>query len=305
MVNTPSYMITVNGEDVTPKIKPYLASISVTDNHKNEADELTLSLSAKFQRPQYQDEIKVYLGYEGEERLEYFGLFHVESSSVRNNRELTINATGINFNSTIKQRVIASFDLSLDEMVAKIAQQNGLKAKIKTTLKGIQHFIQDNESDLAFLQRVAKEKNAVFNIKDGTIYFVQDEEHVPNVSITIDECIDSDIKYSNVSEYSSASATFQDTRQNKSVTATVGEGTPVLAVKGHWQSYEKAEQAARQALKKANSIRVEGSLTVAGRRIFAGSNLDLDGKQYYISKVTHTVGKAWKTQLSFNDRYEE
>ncbi len=298
-------MITVNGQDVTQVIKPYLVSISLTDNHKDEADELTLTLSAKFQRPQYQDEIKIYLGYEGDETLEYFGLFYVQSTTIRNNRELTINATGINYNSTIKQRVIASYDLPIDQVVAKIALQNGLKAMIKTTeldCTADEHFVQNNESDLAFLQRTAKEKNAVFNIKDGTVYFVQDEEYVPRASIDINECIDSEIKYSSNSKYASATATFQDTKQNKAVTVTVGAGKPVLAVRGHWQKSDEARQAASNALRRANAATVEGSLTVSGRRLFAGSILNLDGNQYSVTKVTHTVDKAWMTQVDFSDK---
>ncbi|WP_201341706.1 hypothetical protein [Abyssogena phaseoliformis symbiont] len=56
---TPNFRIIVNSKDVTNNIRRYLISISVTDNEKDEADELVISVSKKFKRPSYKDEIKV------------------------------------------------------------------------------------------------------------------------------------------------------------------------------------------------------------------------------------------------------
>lgn len=301
-VKTPNYAIWVNGVDVTEKIKPHIASISLTDNHKDKADELTITLSTKFQRPNYQDSIKLYLGY-GDDELTFFGLFHVQSTNVRNNRALTINATSVDFKSRLKERVSTSHDESLESLVSKIAGRHGLDKKIHITEATKMHYEQDNESDLAFIQRLAKEHNAVFNIKNATLYFVQGEQQVPNISIDIDTCIDSSIAYSSTSIYASAKAQFHDTKQNKAITVAVGDGSPVLSIKGHWHNNDEAKQAAKQALERANAAKVEGTVTIPGQRIFAGSLLNLDGKKYLINKATHTISSSWKTGISFSNKY--
>ncbi len=86
MVEAALYKIVVNDEDVTASIHPYLQSITVTDNLSEQADSLTLVVASKFQRPAYQDKIKVFLGYE--KPLTYMGLFHVQSTTIRNNSPL-------------------------------------------------------------------------------------------------------------------------------------------------------------------------------------------------------------------------
>ncbi|KJY83275.1 hypothetical protein TW81_09735 [Vibrio galatheae] len=302
-VRTPMYAIYVNNEDVTANVTPHFSELSLTDNHKDEADDLTLTLSSKFQRPAYKDEIKVFLGYEEEEKVEFFGLFYVQSTSVRNNRVLTINATSVDFNSRLKERRSQTYETPLDQVISDVANRNSLALRAVITDAPLTHYEQNNESDLAFVQRLAKEHNAIFNIKNATLYFVQGEQEVPKVELDIDECFESDITYSNTSTYGSAQAMFQDTKQNKAVTARVGEGEPVLVVKGHWETYEEAEQAAKQALERANAEQAEGICTIAGRRIFAGSHLDLADDSFSISKVTHTVNKAWKSQITFNNKF--
>ncbi|MBL4775302.1 MAG: hypothetical protein JKY87_04525 [Mariprofundus sp.] len=298
MVNSsiaPNYQIIVNGKDVTASIKPCLISLSITDNHKDEADTLELMLSKKFKRPNYGDEIKVYLGWGS--NIRFAGLFFFQKSTLINNKQLTIQATGIDFTKGLKERRNKDYDVSLNEVVKIIAERHGLT--VKTNMNVGTRFDQKNESDMAFLNRMAKEYNAVFNIKNNTLYMMQKGADVPQVSLDINKCVSSEITHTNTTFYKSCKAIFHDTKLNKVVEAVVGEGVPILIKQGKWLNKQQALEAAKNALQRANQGTAEGTVTIIGHVIFAGSELLLDNERYQIEKVTHNLSNGWLTDIQF------
>ncbi len=303
MVSETNFKMVVNGQDVTANIKPYLHAISITDNHSDQADSLSLTVSAKFARPAYDDKIKIYLGRG--DSLTFLGLFHVQSTTIRDNRELTINATGVNYSSSIKQRYWASYDISLTQLITNIAKRHGLAHKIELSEPVNQHFEQRGESDTAFLNRLAKQYNCIFNIKNDTLYFVQDEQQAPEYTIDINKCLSSEITYGETSYYASSKAVYHCTKQNKIIEQWAGGGEPILAVEGQWHTAEEAREAAQKALEKANKAQVQGRLSVAGQVIFAGGILHIDGDQHQITKVTHNVQPAWVTDVEFSAKKDK
>lgn len=300
MVEAVQYKIVVNGEDVTAAIRPYLQSITVTDNFSEQADSLTLVTASKFQRPAYKDKIKVYLGYK--EPLAYMGLFHVQSTTVRNNKELTINATGVDYQSTLKERQTKTYIMPLKSALETIALRQGLESRIDIKEPATAHFEQNNESDLAFLNRLAKEYNAIFNIKNNTLYFVQDEQQVPSYSVDITKCFTSEITESNTSWYACARATYQDTQLNKVATVQVGDGSPMMIVRGNWLCSEDALEAAEKALERANAAQGFGRASFKGQAMFAGGLINIDGGEYQLKMVTHRVQPAWITEVEFKSK---
>lgn len=298
------YRIVVNGEDVTDTIKPLFISMQVTDNDKEQADELTLTMSKKFVRPVYNDSIKVYLGYG--DKLEFVGLFFVQKTTIRDNRELTISATSTDFNVALKERRHVNYDdITLGALTTKIAQRHGLN--VRTDLfDNAAKFEQINESDLHFLNKLATAHNAVFNIKNSTLYFMKKGSvDVPVIAIDINRCSSSEITHSNKTLYKSCKAVWQDTKLNKTAYITAGEGKPELVKQGHFQSYNEALDVAKNALIRANKGLAEGSLSTAGQVIFAGSKLTLDNEEYEISTVRHSVtNTGWTTSLDFKN-FEE
>lgn len=291
-----NYRLDVNGVDVTDKVKPFFVSLRLTDNDGDEADELVLTLSAKFSRPAYGDKIKVFLG----SPLTFVGLFFVQSTSVRNARELVINATGVDFNGDLKERRQHSYiDVTLGDVAREIAVRHGLN--IKTNLMIGNRFEQKNESDMSFLNRLAKEYNAVFNIKNNTLYFVDQEMDVPSIVVDINRCTESDIMHSNTTVYKSCKAIYHSTKLNKAVSVIYGSGKPVLVEQGKWSNDDDALEAAKNALARANKGKASGSLSMRGQVVFAGSKLTLDKVTYQIKKVTHYVKNGWSTNLEFKN----
>ena len=293
----PAFKIEVNGEDVTHKIKPFITSINLTDNEKDEADELVITVSKKFKRPSYKDEIKIWLGY-GSNQI-FAGLFFVQTTSIKDNKALTINATGVDFGSGIKEKRSENYDVgTLAQLADIIAKRHSLKLRTDADvlIGGIQ---QDRESDINLLTNLAREHNLVFNIKNNTLYLINKIADVPKISVDIDKCIDSDIAYSNKKLYKSCRATYHNTKTNKTHTLVAGSGNPVLNVNKQFVDDTEALLCAQNTLVRANKSTEDGNLTMAGKVCFAGSELALGGSVYQVKKVAHTLSKAWKTTIDF------
>ncbi len=301
MVTQPLYRLITNGNDVTDSIAPYLVSLQATDNEKNESDELSITVSAKFKRPAYRDQIKIFLGDKQAQR--FVGLFYVQKTSIRNNRELTITATSIDFSGELKERRHQRYEqTTLAALADTIAQRHGLQVKSDVT-QPIIDVDQVDESDLNLLNHLAKEHGCIFNIKNATLYFMQREIAPPAVNLGINQCTKSEITHSSTTLYQSCKAKYQNTRLNKNVTVTIGDGNPVLVKQGHFQNDEEARVFAQNALARANQGTAEGSLTLPGRVLFAGSRLNLDGQSYIITRVEHSMdNNSWLTSLEFNNK---
>jgi len=296
VITSITYRILVNDEDVTANLYPYLTSLSITDNDSDAVDELTLELNAKFLRPAHQDKIKVFI------EDQFLGLFYVQKTTIRNNQQLSITASSTDFSSNVKARHQANYDdMTLKQVATKIADRNNLAIRSNMN-EPASRFEQVNESDMSFLNRLAKEHNAIFNIKNDTLYFMKKHTDVPEVEIDISLCHTVEITYSNKTLYKSCKATYQNTKLNKNVSIIVGEGEPQLTKQGHFQNDDEARIYAENALKRATKSLAEGSLSIAGKVIFAGSNLTLDNDVYSITKVSHNINSSgWVTACNFSN----
>jgi len=294
------YRILVNDVDVTSSIKPYFIHLSITDNDGDEADELTLIVTTKVARPPTGDRIKVFLSNSPDITPAFLGLFTVQKTNVKNKRQLTITANGADFNGSLKERRHINYEATtLGNVATVIAQRHGLSVRTNM-LSDVSRFEQINESDLHFLNRLAKEHNAIFNIKNATLYFMAKGSDVPKVTIDSGECDQLDISYSNQTLYKSCKVSYQNTKLNKVASVEVGEGTPQLYKQGHFQNDEEATVYATNALARANKELVNGSLTKKGQVLFAGSELTIDKEIYTIKKVTHTVENTTGWTLTAN-----
>ncbi|WP_201341705.1 hypothetical protein [Abyssogena phaseoliformis symbiont] len=103
---------------------------------------------------------------------------------------------------------------TLSQLADVIAQQHGLKIRANTDiLTGI--IQQYNKSDTDLLNRLAKDNNLVFNIKNNLLYLMDKSADMPYVCVDIDRCIDSDITYSNKKLYRSCKAVYHNTKTTK------------------------------------------------------------------------------------------
>jgi hypothetical protein len=307
---TPEFKIEANGSDVTALLQKNLLSLSLRDNDGEEADELELKVIGAFKRPKLKDRVRVWLGYDGE--LEFFGEYEVQNTERENNNLLTISATGVSFSSNIKVRQSHTYNnKTLKEIAGIIAKRNLLKLKSDAYIQ-IDHIVQHHESDIAFLDRLAKRYNLIFNIKNNTLVLkkrVKDEkksDELPRVEVSANDCLSLRIQHTNKTEYKSAQAIWHDTKSNKQKEVTIGNGEPKLVLKKHFRDAKEAKEILKARLDSAGRGTKNGTLTISGRAVFAGSILVLsdsieDDGEYSIKRVSHDMNASdgWKTTIDF------
>ena len=313
MVKTPRYLIHINGSDTTNVIFDKLISMSIIDNANNESDELEILVSGNFVRPKYEDEIKVYLGYGMDVSL--VGLYKVQRTN-KNFTQLSISATSVDFSDSFKvKRHITYSNLSIKQIISQVASRHSLKVKCDFDDLYILSQAQTNESDMHFLNRLAKEYNAIFNVKDNTLYFLKKikdggkSEDLPRYEVDINYCSDINIEYSNTTLYNSCEVSWHDTKENKTIKRYYPKSAdePILKLRGSFKNEALALERAKAQLQRANQGLIKGSLKKEGELIFAGgiinliNNIDLDSSEYQITKVTHDLNKqsGWTTTIDF------
>ncbi|HKM19358.1 MAG TPA: hypothetical protein VJY14_04765 [Aliarcobacter sp.] len=313
MVRTPKYLIYINGTDTTDVIFDKLISMSIVDNANNESDELDISVSGNFTRPKYEDEIKVYLGYGIDVSL--VGLYKVQRTS-KNFTQLSISATSVDFSDSFKvKRHVTYENVSIKQIVSQVAARHGLEVKCDYDDLYVLSQAQTNESDMHFINRLAKEYNAIFNVKDKTLYFVKKikdggkSEDLPRYGIDVNYCSSINIEHSNTTLYNSCEVSWHDTKENKTIKRYYPKSAeePILKLRGSFKNEALAIERAKAQLEKANQGLIKGSLKKEGELIFAGgvvnlvNNIDLDSSEYQITKVTHNLSKqsGWTTTIDF------
>jgi len=312
MVKTPNFKIIANDKDITTTLKKELISLTFKDEANKKADELTLRVGGDFKRPQFEDTLKLYLGY-GEDLI-YCGSFSIQNSTRIGNNILSISATGVDFSNVLKEKRDITYEkISIKQICKQIADRNVLKLKSDFDDVMILSIAQSSESDLHFLDRLAEDYNAIFNIKNDTLVFTHKikankiNEDLPAYTISANECLSNtpSIKYSNKTLYKSCKSIWHDTKENKTKEVTVGVGEPVLINKGSFKNAAEAKLKAQAKLERATQGLITGSLSLDGDVIFAGGKLILidtleDDGEYQIKSVNHNFSSnGWIINLEF------
>lgn len=304
---TPVFKIEANGADVTSALQKNLSSIAFSDEDGNQSDEITIKVVGDFKRPKYEDQIKLWLGYE-ESALFFCGLFLVQTTE-RDSFGLTITATGADFSKTLKQKRDTSYEqLSIKAIAAMIAKRNSLSLKCDFDDMQITHLSQTNEADLQFMKRLATEYNAIFSVKNNTLVFMKrtkeskKSDALAVFDIDASECSNITVKHANKTLYNSCVARWHDTKTNETKSITVGSGDPVLRMEGQFKTPADAKAKAEAKLESANRGTKTGTITMYGREIYAGGVLKLSGAgedngEYSIKSVNHAFGGGWSMSI--------
>lgn len=310
MVTNPTFKLLANDNDITSSIKQNLISISFTDEANDQADELEIKVTGLVARPNYEDELKLFLGYGNE--LTFCGTFQVQTSTREDNFGLTISATGVNFGEVMKEKRNITYEkISMKAICSQIAKRNSLKVNCDFDDVYFSSQAQQNESDLHFLNRLSKELNAIFNIKNNTLIFlkkIKDDkknDELPTYEIDINNCESISIKYSNKTSYKSCKAVWHDTKENKTMEILAGAGSPVYVYQGTFKDTAEAKVKAEAKLQIANQGLVSGTLTIPGEMIYAGGIINIvnsleDDGEYQVKSVSHNFDSStWKTSVTF------
>ncbi|ODS24438.1 hypothetical protein AB835_03830 [Candidatus Endobugula sertula] len=161
-------------------LKDRLLSINVTLNNGHSNDQLSLSfddrpgvLGNSIHLPTQGKTIDIAMGYET--YLTSMGRFqvnHISLDGSGSGRTLTVAATT---DLMLTQKTQTWATTTIGAMVTKIAGEHGLIAKVSPVYQtqAISVVNQDNESDLAFLNRLAERYNAVCKPLAGNLLFMK------------------------------------------------------------------------------------------------------------------------------------
>lgn len=307
MVKHPDFKIIVNDKDVTESLRSYLVSIEYSDDIDNEADGLTLRFQGEnFIPPSFNDSLKVWLGYVGD--LWYIGSFSVLKSRIEfETLEVEVTATPVDFGSDIKEKRTMSYDnCTLDQILHKIAARYKLSIKNSFPKRAYKHKSQTDQSDLDFMQRLAKESGATFAIKNNTIIFrpkngSDGDKELP--SFTIDAKNTKGLWFETLDKtaYGSCTASWRDTKSNKTKSVTVGKGKPVLHIKSTFKDESDARMKAIARLDESKRGQSRGGFECEGMNIVAGSKVQLSNlppgwlSSFGIKQVRHSWGEGGYT----------
>lgn len=259
-----------------------------------------------YKRPNYQDKIKIWLGYK-ETGLYFLGTYLVQTTEKTQN-SLRVKATSTNFTSEInKKRNLSYENITLCDLVKKIANRNELNYKCDFKDVFFKHLAQTDESDLNLLDRLAKMYHATFNIKNNTVIFIkkQNSENLPVFEVDKNNVSTYSIKYANKTLYKSVKAKFHDTKENKVKEVIYGDGEPQFVLQDTFKDKNEALKRAQGILNLMNSGIVSGNLSIDGRNIIAGAKLKLsnfgeDDGEYTIKRVSHNLsGSGYVCRVEF------
>ncbi len=178
-VPAPQFKVVIDGTDITNKIKPRLMSLTLTDNRGFDADQVELQLDDSdglLTMPRRGASLRVWLGWKGSPLIDK-GSFTVDELEHAGAPDtLTITGRSVDFRESLNVKKERSFHgKKLSDIIDTIAKNNGLFSVLSTSLKDevIDHIDQTNESDAAFLVRLAKQFDTIPTVKDGRLLFVR------------------------------------------------------------------------------------------------------------------------------------
>ncbi|HFI5325119.1 TPA: phage late control D family protein [Serratia liquefaciens] len=175
----PDFSLSLQEKDITQNIRKRLITLSLTDNRGFEADQLDIELDDSdglMVMPQRNAVLALSLGWKGA-ALTPKGLFTVDEVEHHGSPDaLTIRARSADFRGSLNTRRDESYhDTTLSHIVQKVAARNQLKASLAAGLGTIKvsHIDQTQETDAAFLTRLASLNGAVAVVKNGSLLFMR------------------------------------------------------------------------------------------------------------------------------------
>ncbi|KAI3491514.1 hypothetical protein L1887_44133 [Cichorium endivia] len=172
-------MLKLDDRDITQNFSHRLISLTMTDKRGLEADQLDILLDDSdglLDLPARGARLSLWLGWEGTP-LEEKGDFTIDAIHFRGAPDtLTIQGFSADFRGKLNVRREQSWhDTTIGAIVDTIAQRNQLTASVASGLASIaiSHIDQSQETDAAFLSRLAERNGAFVSIKAGKIIFMK------------------------------------------------------------------------------------------------------------------------------------
>lgn len=337
----PDYALFLQQANITEAFRHRLLSLTLTDNRGFTADRLDLELDdtdGQITMPKRGHTLTLKLGWKGHALIDKGKFIVDEIEHLGAPDKLVIRARSVDFRSSMNVARDRSYhDRTLGDIVNEVANRNRMGHTLAAGLAEIKitHIDQSQETDVAFLTRLATMNGAVAVIKDERLLFL-----VPGSGLSVSgtplpaltlERGDGDQHYFNVADrnaYTGVIANWQDTQNARQQQMTVqrqggstadenaassylaGESENVFTLPTLYANKESAMRAAKARWASIQQGNVQFSINLAvGRPELSpempiqliGFKEVIDKQAWIINQVVHSLNdKGFSTSLSLD-----
>lgn len=307
---TPTFRVTVDGQDATGAVSDRLLALTVTDHDGGTADQVTLDLDDRdglLELPEMEAKLTVALGFRGLP-LSVMGIFAVDGiGGTGPQQSMQITATAADMKKDVRAPKTRAWEgKTLKDIVATIAAEAGLKPVVGESVAGVSwpYLAQTAESDLNFLTRIAAALDATAKPAGGALIVQRRGEGktaagdvlTPPV-ITRARMLSWTWNLEGREVYKAVECEWSDTATGGIRKVTRGQGTPLRKLRHVYASEAEANRAADAAF--TGAARAAMSITVrlagfepgllAGAAVqIAGLRPELSG-EWHLKTVTHRL----------------
>ncbi|MBQ6110518.1 MAG: hypothetical protein IJL05_04005 [Alphaproteobacteria bacterium] len=258
----PKYRIIANKSDITKTINGRLLSLEITDEIGIVSDSLTMQLDDRdgmLAVPPRGAELVVFMGYDELYEMGRFIVDEIELKSPPQTMIITARASNSMLDNiaAFKAPQTYSWDKKpLGEIIETIAGKYGLSAAVAESYKELMvtHLDQTEESDCAFIQRLASDYNASVKIAGGKLMFISplsgqfpDGRSMPTISIGKD-ISGYHYKITERGKYGQVIAKYYDFDMAEEKQVSAGAGSPVFTLRDIYTTEDLAAYRAKQKL---------------------------------------------------------
>lgn len=328
----PDFKIEAQDKDITKLVNDRLVSLCVTDDEGITSDLLEIVLDDRDNRliiPPANSELKVWLGYKGEE-LFYRGLFVFDEYELDGKPDqVTLRAKAAHAGNSktvkgieakLKDQLTRSWTgQTLESIAGQIATEAGLTPRVFPDLgkEVIAQVDQTAESNRNLLTRLARERNAVFKVSGGYLLFVprgQDKRYSgatiepvylyygakPKAAKYASALTKWHLVKSESNAYRGVQASWHDIDRAEQLSVIVGDSNgPVKILKGNYPNADEAGRAAAAELDRITRGKSAPTFTMPGQPLLgAESIVEVSGLrsefngQWTVKKADHRYRKS-------------
>ncbi len=310
----PAFKIIANKKDVTALIAQRLISINITDETGLVSDICEILLNNRnniLEIPTRGAILEVSLGYENKP-LTLMGSYivdDVEVSSPPSQMRITGKATNTqikDLNKKIKAPKSKSWHgYTLVKIITAIANNHGFKGVIDDYFKQIyiSHLDQTDESDISFLNSLAKDYGAFVKLSLGRLLFFRkgtsvsaSGKELPTIKLSEKQISNWNLRVSDLEKFGKVIAKWHNFATGKEENIFAGTGDPAYTMRYKFVSSQRALEAAKAKLAEFKRGAENLNFSIAGNPILSAENKIiipdikyLKNKNWIISSVNHSL----------------
>ncbi len=311
------FRVLSNGSDVTVLIADRLIGITVTDASGETADTAEIEIDDRdylVTLPAVGAVLQIAMGL-GNELVE-LGQFVVdEIGGTVGPDTMSIKAKSADMRAAIKSAKTRAWqDVTVADIVAKIAGEHGLAKQISDSLQSVHYtyLAQTSESDLNFLTRIARDLDATCKPAGGALVFVKtgegkaaDGSALPVFTVHRSQMASASWQLTGRGKYGRVVAEWSKRGTGRVVKVTAGNEKPEHILRTRYANQAEAQRAADAALAKSKrnsgTLSVElggywGDLMAEGLIDVSGIKPELTGR-WLVKTVTHRLSSTLTTSF--------